>query len=113
MGVVYYGNYYRFFEFGRNEFLRNIGLEYKYMEEQGIFLPVKKSWAEYFSPIYYDDLIEIKTILKSCKGAKLEIESLILRESVLLAKGGTIHYFINKDFKVIKPPRWIKEKLSC
>ena len=111
MGIVYYGNYFRFFEMGRNEFLRNIGLEYKIMEEHGIYLPVKKAWAEYFKPVYYDDLIEIKTILKSFKGATLEIESQILRNNDILVKGGTIHYFINKNFKVIKPPKWIKEKL--
>ena len=74
MGYCYYGNYAQFFEIGRVETLREIGMSYKALEEQGIMLPVVEFNVKYLRPALYDDLIEIKTYLKKIPTAKIEFE---------------------------------------
>jgi acyl-CoA thioester hydrolase len=64
MGVVYHGNYAQYFEMGRVEWLRNIGISYKWMEENGIMLPVVSLNINYKKPARYDDLLIVKTIFK-------------------------------------------------
>ena len=63
MGYVYYGNYAQFFEVGRVEWLRDLGISYKSLEESGIMLPVIQLTVNYMKPAKYDDLLTIKTIL--------------------------------------------------
>ena len=65
MGVVYHGNYAQYFEMGRVEWLRNMGVSYKWMEENGIMLPVVSLNMNYKKPARYDDLLTVKTIYKS------------------------------------------------
>jgi len=64
MNVVYYGNYAQYFEVGRVESIRQLGLTYKDMEAAGVIMPVIDFHAKYVRSAYYDDLLTIKTILK-------------------------------------------------
>ena len=61
MGMVYYANYFIYFERGRTEWLRAEGLEYRSLEEKGVFLPVVEASCKYRSPVKYDDLITVLT----------------------------------------------------
>jgi acyl-CoA thioester hydrolase len=63
MGYVYYGRYLDYFEAARTEMIRELGLPYKKMEEEGIMLPVIDAALEYKSPIYYDEMIEVKVMI--------------------------------------------------
>ncbi len=63
MGVVYHGNYAAFFEIGRTDALRDLGLTYKQFEEEGIMMPVLDLGFNFHSPAYYDDLLIIKTAI--------------------------------------------------
>jgi acyl-CoA thioester hydrolase len=63
MGYVYYGRYLEYFEVARTEMIRNLGLPYSKMEEEGIMLPVIDATAEYKSPVYYDEEMEVKVII--------------------------------------------------
>jgi len=63
MGYVYYGRYLEYFEVARTELIRNLGLPYSKMEEEGIMLPVVDAAAEYKSPVYYDEEIEVKVLI--------------------------------------------------
>ena len=65
MGVVYHGNYAQYFEMGRVEWLRNLGISYKWMEDNGVMLPVVSLQMNYKKPARYDDLLTVKTIFKS------------------------------------------------
>lgn len=65
MGVVYHGNYAQYFEMGRVEWLRNLGVSYKWMEENGVMLPVVSLEMNYKKPARYDDVLRVKTVLKS------------------------------------------------
>ena len=64
MRVVYHGNYAQYFEIGRVEWLRNKGISYKWMEDNGIILPVVSLTMNYKKPARYDELLTLKTMLK-------------------------------------------------
>ena len=74
MGYVYYGNYAQYYEVGRVEGLRDLGLSYRAMEDAGILLPVMEYQIKYFKPAYYDDLLTIKTTILELKGARIFFE---------------------------------------
>jgi acyl-CoA thioester hydrolase len=102
MGYVYYGNYAEYFEVGRVEALRELGLNYKDVEDSGIMLPVYTFSIKYFKPAYYDDLLTIKTSIKEIPKARIIFEYEIYNEKKeLLNKGETVLVFI--DMKTNKP----------
>ena len=70
MGYVYYGNYAQFFEVGRVEWLRELGISYKSLEESKIMLPVINLNINYLKPAKYDDLLTIVTTLKKLPQVK-------------------------------------------
>ena len=65
MDIVYYGNYAQYFEVGRAECIRVLGFTYKKMEEMGVRMPVVAMEAKFLRPAHYDDLMTIKTILRT------------------------------------------------
>ncbi len=70
MGVVYYANYYIYFEIGRVEYMRNLGIDYKRMEiEDDSFIVVGESKCRYRRPARYDDLLRIRTRVLSVMAA--------------------------------------------
>ena len=65
MGYLYYGNYAQYYEIGRVEMLRSLGLTYKAMEEElGVMMPVLSLQMRYVRPAYYDELLTIRTALR-------------------------------------------------
>lgn len=103
MGVVYYANYLIYFERVRNEMLRQSGLSYFEMERMGWGLPVIEAHVDYCSPCFYDDLIEIHGHVASCSALKVRVDCEVRREEVLLAKGYTVHVFM--DLRTRRPRR--------
>jgi acyl-CoA thioester hydrolase len=71
MGVVYYANYLRWFERGRSEFLRQIGLPYGLIEQQGFHFPVTEVSCRYAASARYDDVVQIETELAELGRASL------------------------------------------
>jgi|TARA_R110000868_G_scaffold55933_11_gene173656 acyl-CoA thioester hydrolase len=113
MGVVYHGNYAQYFEMGRVEWLRNLGISYKWMEDNGVMLPVVSLNINYKKPARYDDLLTIKTILKSQSTVKIEFDYEILNEKQeLLTIANSILVFVDmKTGRPTVPPDYVKEKL--
>ncbi|MEZ0005757.1 acyl-CoA thioester hydrolase [Flavobacterium sp. 28YEA47A] len=113
MGVVYHGNYAQYFEMGRVEWLRNLGVSYKWMEENGIMLPVVSLSMNYKKPARYDDLIRVKTIFKSQTSVKIEFDYEIYNEKdELLTIGNSVLVFVDmKTGRPTLPPDYIVEKL--
>jgi len=113
MGVVYHGNYAQYFEMGRVEWLRNLGLSYKWMEENGIMLPVVSLTMNYKKPARYDDLIRVKTIFKSQTSVKIEFDYEIFNEKEeLLTTGTSMLVFVDmKTGRPTLPPTYVSEKL--
>lgn len=113
MGVVYHGNYAQYFEMGHVEWLRNLGVSYKWMEENGIMLPVVSLSMNYKKPARYDDLIRVKTIFKSQTSVKIEFDYEIYNEKdELLTIGNSVLVFVDmKTGRPTLPPDYIVEKL--
>ena len=111
MGVVYHGNYAQYFEMGRVEWLRNMGVSYKWMEENGVMLPVVSLSMNYKKPASYDDLLTVKTILKSQTSVKIEFDCAIYNEAKeLLTTAHFILVFVSlKTGRPTAPPDNILE----
>jgi len=113
MGYVYYGNYAQFFEVGRVEWLRNLGVSYKKLEESGLMLPVLKLNVNFLKPATYDDLLTVITTLKKKPLVKIEFDFEIFNENKeLLTTGYTSLVFINKtNNKPTKAPQSLLDKI--
>ena len=114
MGQAYYGNYFRWFEIGRSEMFRSRGLPYKAVEEKGIFLPVSEAHCKYSNPAKYDDILVIETSLdpKIKAGLKFDYKIYDGDGKKLLAKGYTKHPCVNREGKVVRPPKFIKDLIA-
>ena len=106
MQFVYNGKYLEYFEVGRTEMLREIGLPYNILEKKGYQLPVLEAHVKYHQPAFYDEVLIIKSILKKYPALKIHIDYEVLRKeaNVLIAEGFTIHAFIKKENKKITRP---------
>ena len=111
MGQAYYGNYYRWFEIGRSEMFRHLGLPYKAVEDKGIFLPVAESHCKYATPAKYDDVLVIETSLDTKLKATIKFDYKIYQEDgkTLVARGYTKHPCVDRDGKVVRPPKFLKD----
>jgi acyl-CoA thioester hydrolase len=114
MGVVYHGNYAQYFEMGRVEWLRNLGISYKWMEENGVMLPVVSLELNYKKPARYDDILRIKTKLKSQSTVKIEFDYEIYNEqNQLLTTGYSMLVFVDmKTGRPIVPTKYVSDKIS-
>ncbi|MBT8365887.1 MAG: acyl-CoA thioesterase [Deltaproteobacteria bacterium] len=114
MGQAYYGNYFRWFEIGRSEMFRSLGLPYKAVEDNGIFLPVAESHCKYETPARYDDILVIETSLDDKFRASLKFDYKIYREDgqTLIARGYTKHPCVNREGKVVRPPKFLKDAIA-
>lgn len=114
MGVVYHGHYALYFEAGRTEALRALGITYRELEEQGVMLPVLEWHAKYFKPAFYDDLITIRTILKEQPGVRITFDYEVFRKGEeLIAKGYTTLVFVDAHTrKPSTPSSLLMDKLQ-
>jgi acyl-CoA thioester hydrolase len=114
MGVVYHGNYAQYFEMGRVEWLRNIGISYRWMEENGIMLPVVSLNINYKKPARYDDLLIVKTIFKKQESVKIEFDYEIRNEKdeLLTIANSTLVFVDMKTGRPVLPPEYILELLK-
>lgn len=114
MGYVYYGNYAQYYEVGRVEALRQIGTSYKQMEEEGVMLPVYTSSTKYIKPAVYDDLLIIKTTIKTLPSVRISFDYEIYNQNQeLLNTANTVLVFKNmKTNKPCKAPDSFLEKLK-
>ena len=113
MGYVYYGNYAQFFEVGRVEWLRSLGVSYKSLEDSGVMLPVINLNVQYIKPAKYDDLLTITTILSKKPQVKIEFDFEITNEQgELLTTGYTSLVFMDmKKNRPIKGPAQLLEDI--
>jgi len=113
MGVVYHGNYAQYFEMGRVEWLRNLGLSYAFMENNGVMLPVVSLTINYKKPARYDDLLTVRTILKKQESVRIEFDYEIYSEKgELLTTGNSVLVFVDmKTGRPIAPPDYVVAKI--
>jgi acyl-CoA thioester hydrolase len=110
-GVVYYGNYLRYFELGRTEFMRDLVFSYRQIEDRGLILPVVECYTRYKAPAFYDDLLEVQTSLAEIKNVSCRFHYRIYRlpeeeagAPVFLTKGSTLHAVVDRHGKLARLP---------
>ncbi|EIJ40125.1 acyl-CoA thioesterase [Galbibacter orientalis] len=113
MGVVYHGNYAQYLEIARVEWLRALGVSYRWMEENGVMLPVVSLQLNYKKSAKYDDLLTVEARLKKTPTVKIEFDYTIFDEvGDIIAEGNTILAFINSEtLRPMRCPDYILNKL--
>jgi acyl-CoA thioester hydrolase len=102
---VYYANYLRYFEAGRNEYLRAHGLRYRDFEsEHQVFLPVVEAQVSYKQPARYDDLVSVFTSIARLGKASVRFEYRLVRGDEVLATGHTVHACVSRAGQVVALP---------
>ncbi len=107
MHQVYYGKYFEYFEEGRTDLLRALGLPYAELERKGFLIPVLEAGASYKRPALYDDLLLVQTKMTEFPGVRFRIDYTIRRKNdqETIAEGFTVHTFINVSTrKPTRPP---------
>ena len=114
MGVVYHGNYASYFEIARTEWLRNLGVTYKELENKGIMLPVISLFFNFIKSAKYDDVLTIIVILKKKPLVKIEFDYEIYNQKKeKISTGNSVLAFIDmKTNKPLRCPDYILEKLN-
>ncbi len=116
MGVVYHANYLIWFEVGRVEFIRQLGLDYKRMEiEEGCGIAVVEATARYRAPAKYDDELVVETTLLAARGAVIRFGYKVRRveDALLLCEGTTAHVVVGKDMKKQPLPQKYAERFAA
>jgi acyl-CoA thioester hydrolase len=113
MGVAYHSNYLRWFEMGRAELFRSLGLSYKALESQGFFLPVSEVYCKFLAGAQYDEVLGIEATIDESVRAGLKFDYTIFSEDgeKVLARGYTKHAFTDENGRVVRPPQVIKRAL--
>ncbi|HET7823757.1 MAG TPA: thioesterase family protein [Anaeromyxobacter sp.] len=113
MGIVYYANYLRYFEAGRNEFIRARGLRYRDFEERfSLRLPVVEAQVTYRTPARYDDLLTVETTIEDVKRASARFVYRIVRGAEVVATGHTLHACVDLDGRIRRMPQELLVRLG-
>lgn len=114
MGVVYYANYFIWFEVGRTDWLREAGWTYRQMEQGGVSLPVIEAHAEYRRAARYDDDLEIRSAATLLTPVRLRFDYQIWRdgEEAPLATGHTVHAAMDPNGRPCRLPQAVRELLA-
>ncbi|MCM8790283.1 MAG: acyl-CoA thioesterase [Candidatus Omnitrophica bacterium] len=108
MGVVYYANYFTWFEVARTEYLRSKGISYRKLEEKGVYMMVVKATCQYKSPARYDDTVRIETWMPKLKNSSLEFAYNLFVGQRLVATGESVHVFTNRSGRPVRIPEEIR-----
>ncbi|MBK7855452.1 MAG: acyl-CoA thioesterase [Bacteroidetes bacterium] len=114
MGYVYYGNYATYFEVCRVEAIRSMGISYKQMEDDGIFLPVLEFSIKYYKPAFYDDELTIKTFIKEIPATRIffDVET-YNQQGILLNSAKVTLVFVSKETgKPVMAPDYFLERFK-
>lgn len=113
MGVVYYGNYLTFFEVGRTEFMREMGLSYSSLEAEGHALAVTEAYARYHSNVDYDTKIYVRTAITNLTKVRVRFDyEVVDREGNILVTGYTVHASLNENRKATRIPASLSDLIG-
>jgi acyl-CoA thioester hydrolase len=111
MGVVYYANYFVWFEVGRADLLRSLGWSYRDMESAGVSLPVIEAHCEYHRSTKYDDEVEIRTEGRLLTPVRIEFTYDVRRvqDGIRAATGRTVHAALDRDGRPCRLPAQVRQ----
>ncbi len=104
MGVVYHGSYLPWLEVARTALLAAEGLPYRDLEARGFFLPVIEVNLRYLRPARYADTVSVHAVIREKPALRLRIDYELFRGEEKLATGHTVHVFIDKAGRPVRPP---------
>lgn len=116
MGIVYHTHYLDYFEAGRTEALRSLGLRYRDLEAEGIIMPVVEAQVQYRGPAYYDDRLVIEVCFEEMPTVRVPIDYHVHREdeTEILVDGHTVLCFMNAEQRrPISPPDRIQSAFTA
>ena len=111
MGVVYYANYFVWFEVARADLLRSLGWTYREMEHAGVALPVIEAHCDYHSPARYDEEMEVRTKGRMLSPVRMEFTYEVVRrdDQMVAASGRTVHAALDVAGKPCRLPDRIRQ----
>lgn len=114
MGFLYHSHYVNYYDLGRNELMRSIGVTQKELEEEdNIMIPVLKVDINYILPAHFDDVLVIKTCLNEIPGVKMKFQTEIFKDGKQINHGTVTLAFINSHTKkAVRPPKRLLNALS-
>jgi acyl-CoA thioester hydrolase len=110
MGLLHHANYLIYFEQGRTELLRSLGLSYKDLEDQGFLLVLTKIEVKYRWPARYDDLLTLKTIVMRSTSVRIDHRYELYGEGRLLAEGASTLACVDRDGRPQALPDFLRER---
>jgi acyl-CoA thioester hydrolase len=114
MGVVYYANYFVWFEVARADLLRSLGWTYREMEEEGVALPVIEAYCEYKQPARYDDELDVKAKGSMVSQVRMQFEYEVIRrlDGTMAAVGHTVHAALDRAGRPCRLPERIRKAFA-
>ena len=112
MGIVYHSNYFVWFEIGRTELFKKIGVSYPDLEKNNYFLVVTDASCKYKAPAAYDDEVEVITQLAKSENCSLIFNYKVKKDGMLIASGTTRHAFVDARGKIARIPSTLVEALN-
>jgi acyl-CoA thioester hydrolase len=114
MGIAHHAEYFAWFEVGRTELLRAAGLTYRDLEARGVHFPVIGTEARFLRPAYYDDVLEVRTVVASVSGARVAFTYEIHRDggTAPLATGRTEHAAVDAEGRPRRLPADVRARLA-
>jgi len=114
MGVVHHSHYFVWFEIGRTELLRELGMPYAALEEEHVFMPVVEAAARYRSPVRYDEEVDVETQLTDLTGVQVSFEYRLLRHpgGEPVASGFSRHAAVDENGRPRRLPQDVRARLS-
>ncbi len=112
MGFAHHSNYAVWFECGRVDMMNRIGIPYRDLEDKGFLLPLLELGVRFIRSTTFDDRLEVHTLVRERPRAKIRIEYEIRRDDVLVSSGFTVHGFIDRDGRAMRPPSFFVEVID-
>lgn len=114
MGFLYHSHYIEYYDIGRNELIRSLGLTQLQLEqEDNIMIPVLNVDINYVTPANFDDVLTIRTSLHEMPRVKVKFHCEILRDGVVLNHGSVTLAFINSETKkAVRPPKRLMDAFA-
>ena len=97
MGIIHHSVYPVWFEVGRTNFIKMLGIGYRQLEKDGVMLPLSALDCRYIKPIHYEDEVIIQTSVIKLTVSRIQFGYKVLLDGVLMAEGSTTHGFVNSD----------------
>ena len=113
MRFAHHSHYITWFELARINLLREIGISYADLEQEGYLMPVLEVSARFHRPAHFDDRVFIKAFIEEIPRAKLFFKYEVRNEvGELLCEGHSLHSFMNRKERAIKPPRQFLKRIK-